>query len=206
MLRPGASSTPDHVTTRIESGVCVPISRPFTTSVTAPTFETPITSVFASVASVEAMFTHMTNVWYKAKYLPGNEERFWSDLNGAPVPGMGDERFEVGDLLAETALRDAGGGGDAHGKRRILDLLAQPGGGVAGGGGVGHRGHAGETTGHGGARAGGASFRGGDARVAEMHMDVAESARHDEVAGGIAIGGKQFVDRHGDVFPLRVYT
>ena len=39
------------------------------------------------VDSVDAMFTNMTNVWYKLKYLPGNEERYWSDLNGAPVPG-----------------------------------------------------------------------------------------------------------------------
>ena len=58
-----------------------------------------------SVGSVEAMFSRMTNVWYKAKYLPGNEERFWSDLNGAPVPGMGDERFEVGDDLLYGELR-----------------------------------------------------------------------------------------------------
>ena len=50
-----------------------------------------------SVDSVATMFTRMTNVWYKLKYLPGNEERYWSDLNGAPVPGVDDERFEVGD-------------------------------------------------------------------------------------------------------------
>ena len=51
-----------------------------------------------SVDSVASMFTRMTNVWYKLKYLPGNEERYWSDLNGAPVPG-GEEgqRFTVFD-------------------------------------------------------------------------------------------------------------
>ena len=58
-----------------------------------------------SVDSVASMFTRMTNVWYKLKYLPGNEERYWSDLNGAPVPGVDDERFEVGDDLLYGDLR-----------------------------------------------------------------------------------------------------
>ena len=55
------------------------------------------------VESVAAMFTQMTNVWYKLKYLPGNEERYWSDLNGQPVPGgEKDQRFEVDDDLYEA--------------------------------------------------------------------------------------------------------
>ena len=58
-----------------------------------------------SVDSVASMFTRMTNVWYKLKYLPGNEGRYWSDLNGAPVPGIDDERFEVGDDLLYGELR-----------------------------------------------------------------------------------------------------
>ena len=41
-----------------------------------------------SVDSVNAMYTHMTNVWYKLKYLPGNEQKYWSDMNGAPIPGQ----------------------------------------------------------------------------------------------------------------------
>ena len=58
------------------------------------------------VDSVDAMFTNMTNVWYKLKYLPGNERRYWSDMNGAPVPdGYGTakgQRFEFGDGLDEA--------------------------------------------------------------------------------------------------------
>ena len=59
------------------------------------------------VDSVEAMFTQMTNVWYKPKFLPGNEKKYWSDLNGAPVPGKKDVRFEFGDEKKEgyEALR-----------------------------------------------------------------------------------------------------
>ena len=49
------------------------------------------------VDSVEAMFTQMTNVWYKPKYLPGNEKKYWSDLNGAPIPGKSDECFTAFD-------------------------------------------------------------------------------------------------------------
>ena len=59
------------------------------------------------VDSVEAMYTQMTNVWYKPKYLPGNEKKYWSDLNGAPVPGKDGERFAFGDEEKEgyEALR-----------------------------------------------------------------------------------------------------
>ncbi|MBQ0033630.1 MAG: amidohydrolase family protein, partial [bacterium] len=57
------------------------------------------------VDSVDAMFTNMTNVWYKLKYLPGNEERYWSDLNGAPVPGGEDgQRFTAFDNTYELCV------------------------------------------------------------------------------------------------------
>ena len=58
------------------------------------------------VESVAAMFTQMTNVWYKLKYLPGNEERYWSDLNGAPVPGgEKDQRFTAFDGAELSVVR-----------------------------------------------------------------------------------------------------
>ena len=57
------------------------------------------------VDSVDAMFTNMTNVWYKLKYLPGNEERYWSDLNGAPVPGGAEgQRFTAFDDTYELCV------------------------------------------------------------------------------------------------------
>ena len=57
------------------------------------------------VDSVDAMFTNMTNVWYKLKYLPGNEGRYWSDLNGAPVPGGAEgQRFTAFDDTYELCV------------------------------------------------------------------------------------------------------
>ena len=57
------------------------------------------------VDSVDAMFTNMTNVWYKLKYLPGNEGRYWSDLNGAPVPGgEAGQRFTAFDDTYELCV------------------------------------------------------------------------------------------------------
>ena len=50
-----------------------------------------------SVEPVDEMYTHMTIVWYKPKYLPDNELKYWSDLNGSPVPGKDGVRFAFGD-------------------------------------------------------------------------------------------------------------
>ena len=64
----------------------------------------------ANVGSAEAMFANMTNVWYKPKYLPGNERRYWSDMNGAPVPGgTKGQRFTAFDsgLEIDTARSNA---------------------------------------------------------------------------------------------------
>ena len=58
------------------------------------------------VDSVEAMYTQMTNVWYKLKFLPGNEKKYWSDMNGAPVPGKPGLRFEFGDEGIEGRYQD----------------------------------------------------------------------------------------------------
>ena len=59
-----------------------------------------------SVESVDEMYTHMTNVWYKPKFLPGNELKYWSDLNGAPVPGKCGVRFEFGDETIADRYQD----------------------------------------------------------------------------------------------------
>ena len=64
----------------------------------------------ANVDSAETMFANMTNVWYKPKYLPGNERRYWSDMNGAPVPGgTKGQRFTAFDsgLEIDTARSNA---------------------------------------------------------------------------------------------------
>ena len=114
-------------------------------------------------------------------------------------PGGG-QRLQVGDLPAEPSLRDAGRGGDAHGKGGILDLLAQPGGRVAGGGRVRHRGDAGEAARRRRRRARRARLGLRLARVAEMDVDVAQAAWHDEVAAWIVELPEHFF-KHGDMIP-----